>query len=396
MLSQYKVGFDISGLDPSFKGHAGRGIGRYVAELHNYFINKITLNNLDQTRVGFFDYKSFALPNFLDKGLKAMPVGRQTIRQQLFYPLQLSTGIMKQFDLLHFPAQTDAPSWCPKKFIISVHDLIPLVCKDLYGAESNSWRFQLARKLELLSIKKATRILASSESTSKDLQRILKVPVEKIDVIPLGINSKFFQEPDSFDIDSERSKYRLLQANESLLYVGGIDPRKNIDGLLGIFSGVKKERRNRGISVKLIIAGNISKDKNYPKLLDKIKQLSIFDDVVITGFISDSDLLKLYRVCSVFLFPSLYEGFGFPVGEAMAGGIPVVAGNTSSIPELTGDSCLLFDPNNVDSGVKAVLAILENQSMAKELAQNGRKRIARFTWENTADLTLKAYDKCRL
>lgn len=386
-----KVGFDISGIDPNFKGHANRGIGRYVRELHTYFQSIEGRESLDdkKVKVSYFDYKSFALPSFLDKTLACLPLGKQTVRQQLFYPLQLASGKMKDFDLLHFAAQTDAPSWCPKKFIISIHDIIPLVCSSSFKDAGENWRFKLARFLELQSFNRAEHIIASSESTAHDLERVLKIPSEKITVVHLGVDEKFFIAPNKDVIEIARAKFRINQGDKTLMYVGGIDPNKNIPGLLQILKDVVASIPN----VRLIIAGKIQQQKNYQEILDLIKNYNLEDNVSLPGYVSDDELMALYRICSVFVFSSLYEGFGFPVCEAMAAGIPVVAANTSSIPEIAGDSCLLYDPEKPSEGSRMVQEILNNENLKSTLKYEGPLQARKFPWSKTGEKTLAVYER---
>ena len=166
MQGQIKIGLDVSGLDPSFKEHATRGIGRYVRELSQGLAEKFaSVSSNDPIQYGTFNHKSLAPAPFLDFLLKSCPVGKQTLRQQIYYPYRLFR--IKEFNVLHFPAQMDPPAYCPVPYIVSVMDLIPLVLADLYSAGRPTWRFKLARFLELEAIRRASLILSISKTTAK-------------------------------------------------------------------------------------------------------------------------------------------------------------------------------------------------------------------------------------
>lgn len=168
----FTVGLDTSALDPSFKAHAGRGIGRYVTELKKYFDR----NDESTLKVGFFDHRSLRAPSWLERSIASLPAGRETVRQQIVYPLSLKLSRSAAFNVMHFPAHMDAPSWSMRRYIITVLDLIPLVCADLYKADRPGWRYRLARWLEIRAIKNASLVLAISENTARDVVRLLDIP----------------------------------------------------------------------------------------------------------------------------------------------------------------------------------------------------------------------------
>lgn len=397
-------GFDVSGVDPAFKGHAGRGIGRYVQslweELSRYNPAGSSRADVDAQRslskgelsVESFNFRDCALPKVLDGVLNLAPVGKQTLRQQVAYPMRLRTGKMRRFSLLHFAAQMDGPSWSPTPFILTVHDLIPLVCGHLYGGNENSPRFKFARWLELRSMRAAHHLIASSENTAKDLVNYLNIPRARISVVPLGVDSRFFRQPAPEQLEQLRHRFGLMGVEESILYVGGIDPRKNIFRLVEIFSEVLRQRASIGRSnLRLIIAGGIQNHENYPALLRKIKELGIEDRVQLLGYVADDELLALYHLASLFLFASSYEGFGLPVAEAMAAGLPVVCANSSSLPEVIGDCGELFDPQSVSQGAQAVLNVLNSKQRQEELKIKGPLQASYLSWEKTARLTYDVY-----
>ncbi len=388
-----KIAFDTSALHPTFKAHAHRGIGRYVRELKMYFSKRqgedsehVAIRNFD-----FVELKSGAV----DAVLNLVPVGRQTLRQQFVYPFSLARA-SKGCDYLHFPAQMDAPAWGRRKYVLTVHDLIPLVCADLYRSATQNWKFVFGRWLELCSIKNASHIIAISESTSKDLQRLLQIAPEKISVTHLGVDSKFLAvtrlHPEA---ESRlRKQLKIPETRRIILYVGGIDPRKNYQGLLETARRlILKARERNEVPPCVVIAGNIQLDREYPKLLELIKKLSLDNDVILTGFVSDNDLLDLYGISSVLFFPSLYEGFGLTPLEALAAGLPVVTSNTSAMPEVVGDAAVLVSPTNYDECVEGISSILENSDRALDLSHRGRARAKLFSWDKTGAETVKVYER---
>jgi len=385
----YRVGLDRSALDPSFKAHAGRGIGRYVQELSAY----LDTHKHDLVEIGAFDYKTFTLPPLVDRTLQNLPLGRQTIRQQLFYPLQLK-GKLSEFHMLHFPAHMDAPSWSAKPYILTVLDLIPLIFRHLYESDRMGIRFKFARWLEINAIKSASLILAISECTARDVTRILGIPPERIVVTPLGVDKRFFARASEPEIRTVRQRLGIPEGSPVLLYVGGIDQRKNIEGLLQTFQEVIRGCSELGYSTpRLVISGKIQNDKRYPIVLSDIKQRGLEELVVMPGYIEDVDLPALYGLASVFLFPSLYEGFGLPPLEAMAAGVPVVSSNASAMPEVIGESALLYQPERADEGARLVLEVIRNEELKKKLSIMGPERAKLFTWARTGELTIKAYEQ---
>ncbi|MCB0335876.1 MAG: glycosyltransferase family 4 protein, partial [Bdellovibrionales bacterium] len=318
-----------------------------------------------------------------------------TLKQQLVYPLQMRTKSVRDVQLFHFPAHMDGPSWSPARYMLTVLDLIPLVHAELYKADRPGWRFKLARWLEIQSIKNASHLLAISECTAQDLERVLGIPRERVTVTPLGVDQKFFSHPRVEDEASLRSRLGIPQNRPILLYVGGIDQRKNWGTLLSTLSHVRDYYREKAAPLPvLVMAGGNENDRQYPKLLSMITEKKLSDDVVLPGFVSDQDILLLYAITDVVCFLSLYEGFGLPVLEAMAAGVPVVCSNTSSIPEVAGDACELVDPTDAKQAADRVIGFLDNSEKALSFAARGICQAEKFSWSRTGEQTLLAYEAC--
>ena len=247
--------------------------------------------------------------------------------------------------------------------------------------------------LKKKAIKNAALVLAISQQTANDVSNILAIPDENIRVTHLGIDERFFKPVPALNEEVLRSKYGLSPSAPLILYVGGIDQRKNWRGLLQLIAKLKMYASEKGIEIpQLCMSGAIESDRQFPLLQALCKELDIEDEVKTPGFIADEDLLPLYATASFFCFLSLYEGFGLPPLEAMAAGLPVLASNRSCMPEILGDSALLVDPEDEEQVLEGALALLEHSELSKELALKGKKQASRFTWEHTVSATLQAYE----
>lgn len=384
-----RVGIDTSAVDGTFLDHAQRGIGRYASEMKRFFSEHAGDSGVE---VGFFDRGSVNSIQSVDRAINLLPAGRATVRSQLVYPLLLRGRRVQSFDYLHFLAQTDAPWRCPKPFIVTAHDLIPHLFRDLYRPKRMGWRFEIARFFELKAIARAARVLTISHSSAKDISRITGIAQDKIRVTPLGVDEKFF---DAKLIESEialRSRYRVPIERPIILYVGGIDERKNIRMMLNTLREIKQHCIGKGQLVPvLLIAGRIAQDKQYPAFANMVSELGLDGDVVTPGYVPDGDLQQIYAIARLFLFLSLYEGFGLSPVEALAAGCPVVSSNRSSMPEVLGSAAAMVNPENLSEITKAVLEILESPEMNSSVIERGREQARKFPWRQTGEKTLEVY-----
>jgi glycosyltransferase involved in cell wall biosynthesis len=294
----------------------------------------------------------------------------------------------------------DAPAWSSKPYVLTVLDLIPHVLKDLYRAHKPGWRFKIARSLEVLAIRQATLLLAISETTAQDLVRVLDIPRERIVVTPLGVDERFF---DVVNLRAHRAagtdgairaKLGIPSGRPLVLYVGGHDERKNIGNLVGIVHQAGVALRARGkVAPLLVMAGRVSSRDEVARLESTLRRYGMERDTVSLGYVPDDDLKELYAESALFLFPTLYEGFGLPALEAMAAGLPVVGSNTSSIPEVVGEAGCLFNPLSIDDGARAVVDLLESREMRERFSQAGIARARTFSWERTGRATLEGYKR---
>ena len=391
-----RIGFDTSALDPRFKSHAQRGIGRYVGHVADY----LREHTPSHVAIEWFDHNNLINEGIGTKLIDLLPCARTTLRQQLLYPLKLRSGALRGTDFVHFPAHMDGPAWSPKPYILTVHDLIPLILEDLYRANRPTWRYEFARWLENTSIKNATMLLAVSETTASDVVRLLGIPRERIAVTPNGVEQAFFElyrlrRGLSFDARMEfRSRLGIPHERPILLYVGGHDERKNISMVREIAREAIVESAERGLPQPvLVLAGKVNSERERDTLNTALRDFAMASDTIDLGFVAEPDLRALYAESSVFRFPSLYEGFGLPVLEAMAAGVPVVSSNRGALPEVMGKVGVSFDPNDAIAGCHGVLEILRNKEYAERLSEAGHHRAAEFTWERTGKLTIEAYQQ---
>ena len=302
--------------------------------------------------------------------------------------LSLHKILEKQgIDLFHSPFYL-AP-WkleCPS--VITVHDLMMLAFPNFFTGRNMfvrsyaSWFMKVAVPR---SLSKATRLIADSHNTRGDLMNFLGLPAEKIVVIHPGISSHFRKIEDEENLRQTRKELGLHQ--RIVLYFGNTRPYKNLPRLLRAFGGLLQE--SGGKDYVLVIAG--AEKRNATLLKKMANDLRINENVVLIGGLSEEKAVSLMNLAEVFVFPSLYEGFGFPPLEAMACGTPVITSNRASLPEVVGDAALLVNPESEKEIASAMHQLLTDKGLREQLVGKGYRRIKKFSWEETARRTLKVY-----
>ncbi|MFN3706047.1 MAG: glycosyltransferase family 4 protein [Thermoflexales bacterium] len=241
------------------------------------------------------------------------------------------------------------------------------------------------------SVKRADHIVADSHATARDLQALYGVPPERISVVHSGVESRFTPYSDTLFMQRRRAyvlhKYRLGE-RPFVLTVGTMQRRKNHLRLVQAFAELVRQWRT---DAALVIAGG--KGWLYEEVFDAVQQLRLRDRVHFIGFVEEADLPHLYRAAAVFAFPSLYEGFGLPVLEAMACGVPVVTSNTSSLPEVVGDAGLMVDPLDVDAMAEALARAWHDAEWRSQAIRKGIARAQMFTWQRAAEQLLDVYHR---
>jgi glycosyltransferase involved in cell wall biosynthesis len=283
-------------------------------------------------------------------------------------------------DVLHSP-DFIPPQYARFPTVITVHDLAFLLYPRFLTHDSARYYGQVD-----LAAKQASHIIAVSESTKRDTVRLLGVPESKITVISEAAHPLFTPVNNPTTLDHVRAKYNL--PNDFILFVGTIEPRKNLPTLLRAF---KRLRDNYKSKTVLAIAGNRGwLAEEVDQVLD---QLKLGDAVRFLGGVPNEELVYLYNAAKLFVFPSFYEGFGLPPLEAMACGTPVVVSKISSLPEVVGDAAMLVNPEDLEEITVAMWRVLSDENLRAEMRSKGLKRAAKFSWERAARETLKVYDK---
>jgi glycosyltransferase involved in cell wall biosynthesis len=294
--------------------------------------------------------------------------------QQLLPPLGSRHGI----DLLHSLAST-APTWGRFRRVVTIHDLI----YRFYPEAHRGLRALGMRGLVRLAAARSHRVIADSSSTRNDLVRFLHADPSRVDVVPLGVGSTRTGDGTP---EPELRRRHGLGDRRVVLSVSAKRPHKNLRALLEALAGIPAEARP-----VLIVPGYTTWYENH--LREHAGRLGVADDVRFLGWVSRSDLEGLYELADCFVFPSLYEGFGLPVLEAMRRGVPVACSSASSLPEVAGDAALLFDPHDTDAIRGAMERLLGDRELAEGLAARGLERAKAFSWERSARETLASYER---
>jgi glycosyltransferase involved in cell wall biosynthesis len=288
--------------------------------------------------------------------------------------------IMGKIDIFHGP-YFFIPNRLRCKSVMTIHDLMALKHPEFLEAEGVVYY----KKRIYSSIKRADAIIAVSDFTKGEIVEFLDIPEEKIRVIHNGISTKFQNINDNNKIEDVKDKYGL-KGQQYLLFVGNIEPKKNIETLIYAYIQLRNETIYK---YPLLIVGN--KTWHFQKIWEIVKKLNAENNIIFTGVVDDEDLPFLYNGAEIFIFPSLFEGFGLPVIEAMACGIPVIASNRASIPEIVNDAALLIDPLNRQEIAEAMYEVISNTKLKKRLIEKGLKQSQNFSWKKTAIETLKLY-----
>ena len=281
-------------------------------------------------------------------------------------------------DVLHSLGST-APLAGPFRRVVTIHDVIYARFPEAHPGLRNRGM----RLLVPAAARRSRRVIADSLATRDDLVGLLGISGEKIDVVPLGIGSVRRAAP--MGESETRSRFEL-GSREVLLALSAKRPHKNLAVLIAALAAIPAEHRPL-----LVMPG-------YPtwheqELRERATTLGVLDDVRMPGWISAPEVEGLWALSRAFVYPSLYEGFGLPVLEAMARGVPVACSNASSLPEVAGDAALMFDPHD-PAGIAAVLRrLLEDRDEARRLAARGIERAREFTWARSAELTLASYER---
>ncbi|HEY8476755.1 MAG TPA: glycosyltransferase family 1 protein, partial [Chloroflexota bacterium] len=291
----------------------------------------------------------------------------------------------EQVDLLHCPYFA-SPLMARLPTVVTIHDVIPLLIPEY----RSRWPSRAYITLVSLAARRAQAIIAVSECSKRDIVRTLGLPPERIYVIGNAVDESYRPVRDTWLLNAVRERYNLRE--KFVLYFGGFDLRKNVHRLIRAYAKIRPHLPER---YQLVIAGRLHLLGHplYPDPRPLVRQLGLEDDVVFTAQIREQDKAPLYSAATAFVFPSLYEGFGMPVLEAMACGAPVITSNVSALPEVVGDAGVLVNPYSEDDIGEAILALLHDPDRRAELSRRARERARTFTWRQVAEQTLQVYRK---
>lgn len=383
-----KIAFDLRPVQ-SFSKY--RGLGSYTANLIK------ALSGFDRENFYYllcWDEKRFPLRmdfpegfNFRKVFLPHIPALRQLnwFSDKVNFP-----GILRALDadVIHITSPLEFSfsfSFFKSKagFIVTVYDLIPLKFPRWYFSGRKKFLKPLYDS-QLRQINKCRKIIAGSKNTAKDIEKLLGIDEEKITPVYAAASESFKVIKDEKILRAAADKYGIKQP--VVLYVGGFDSYKNVEKLLEAFSVLQKNIK----PLYLVMPGK-SAPQRLKALENKIESLGIKDNVLMPGFVPEEDLVKVYNLAKVFVFPSVYEGFGLPPLEAMSCGIPVISSAAASLPEVTGDAAILVNPEDTEDIVSALRKVLEDEGLRMELSEKGLKRAGEFSWKKTALKTLEVY-----
>jgi len=310
-------------------------------------------------------------------------------------------------DILFVPAHT-LPLIHPKKSIVTIHDVgfardFCLYRSDKMGPENSRARKVIDYLIRTatfgkygantvdyqnwstkFALKKSKAIITVSEFTKKEIKEIFGDFDHKINVVSNGYNNEIYKKIiDQEKIKNTINKYGIKKPY--LFYVGRLERKKNTPQLIEAFALLKE--KNKNIKHKLVLVGDAS--FGYDEVKYTINEYALDEDVIMPGWIAEEDMPYLYNGADAFIFPSLYEGFGIPLLQAMACGVPIASSYISSIPEITGDTSLFFNPNNIISMTDAIERIITDNSLREELTKKGYERIKLFSWKKCAQETLE-------
>jgi len=381
------------------------GIGRYVTNLACALISLLTPE--ERLTVLYDPAHLPALPLTAQVQLVPVPVTPFTLAQQAALPRLLRSLRANLYHSAYYlmPYRPGVPT------VLTVYDLIPL----LFPAHSTLRARLLFRWTTRLALRAARRVITISEATRRDLLARFRLPAERVTAIPLAADPALAPQPPAA-IAALRARYALPE--QFLLYLGSNKPHKNLVRLVealakakgewqmansewrmakGEGRGEKGEGRKKGegpggkgeVGMTLVVAG--AWDARYPEARQRAEALGLGEAVRWLGPVPEADLPALYSAATAFVFPSLYEGFGLPVLEAMACGTPVVCANTSSLPEVAGEAAVYFDPTNVNQVAEALGQVWVDAGLRAALRERGLLRAQAFSWHRTAEQTRQVY-----
>ncbi|MCM8761941.1 MAG: glycosyltransferase family 4 protein [Candidatus Omnitrophica bacterium] len=296
-----------------------------------------------------------------------------------YLPIELFTG---KIDILHNLDHSNVSSLTlTAKRVVTIHDIIPLL-SDIYANLLIPEEYKKGRKFLMDALFKSDRIITVSYASKNDMIKYLSIDPSSVSVIYLGKDEIFYPREKRNDM---LDKYKI--SKKFILSSPVVPSRKNFARILLSFEKIRKNN-----DCQIVSFGKIKKYGEWFKIFERLPS-DIKEDIIFTGYVPVEDLPYLYSAAEFFIYPSLYEGFGLPVLEAMACGCPVITSNTSSLTEVAGDAGILINPYNVDEMAENMERLLSDEKLRERLKVKGLERAKQFTWERTAKETIKVYEE---
>lgn len=356
--------------------YAGTGIGTYTKQILKNILSIDSVNNYYLFWSGR-DYESILKHSNVKISISSKKHHR--FWEQYYIPEILKT---RNIDIYHVPQNgIGLPETKNSIYIATIHDLIPYIMPETVGkGYLSKFISQMPRIIDSVDM-----IITVSEWSKKDIMRVFDVPENKIAVTYLAADDMFMPMDRVSSSDYINRKYSI--DGDFILYLGGFSPRKNVKSILVAFSMIYK---NLSKDYTVVIIGSARDDHQF---LNKLSQsLGIDGRVCFPGFVPYEDLPHFYNAADLFVYPSLYEGFGLPTLEAMCCGTPTITSNVSSIPEIVGEGAMLINPFDTAELAKSMEQVLENSNIKAELISRGFERAASFSWKRAARETLTVYE----
>lgn len=368
-------------LQPCLKNKSGIGV-------YTYELSKRLQAYEDLELVGnifnFMDRNDLTMDlyelDFKKSYCKVFPYG---IYRRIWHSMPISYNVLfkEKVDITHF-FNFIVPPKVEGKVINTIHDLT----FKFYPETMDERNLKRIRQDIDYSIERSDIITTVSECSKWDIVKELRVPQECVKVIYPGVDYKSYSRKcSSAEKRLVKEKYKLPEGY--ILYMGTLEPRKNILGLVEAFARLKKEEGLEDI--KLVLAGK--KGWLYESIFKRINELNLEDEVIFTGYVDEKDKVVIYQLAKCFVFPSLYEGFGIPILEAMAASVPVVTANVSSLPEVAGEAALLTSPLDNVKMAECIFKVLTDEMLSENLIAKGLKQVQKYTWDESADKLYRLY-----
>ncbi|MDD5079049.1 MAG: glycosyltransferase family 1 protein [Candidatus Omnitrophica bacterium] len=377
----------LIGIDARFAVHKRRGIGNYTLKL----IKNLAEIDIKNKYILYIDIedRDNILPVKSNFKIQRIRPSNYLVWEQVMLPMRAKRD---NVDILHCTGNT-APILLDNRIrlVVSIHDVMYLK-KYSELPKSTSFYQRMGRLYRKTVVPKTishlSMVLTVSEFSKNDIINNLRgIGGGRVRVVYEAANEVFGQVEKTTSLQKIKRKFNI--EGRYILTLGAEDPRKNTDLVIKKFLDLKNENK---IKEKLVIVG--IPDWKHTKFYNIAQESKCKNDIIFTDFISEEDLVMLYNCASLFLYPSLYEGFGMPVLEAMACGVPVITSNVTSMPETAGDAAILINPRDSEELKGSILNLLNNEKLRDELIKKGLQQAKKFSWKRMAEETLKVYQMC--